>query len=108
MENLYFNSDGTIGGLPDKVSGLINQTKNNAKIEEVRTMLRDIISYKRTYGDAGIPRFTASFEFENGSFTVTDSGFANNMGLLAEQMNNRPSTGNMYAGIYHYPFRSVL
>ncbi len=108
LEDLYFNPDGTIGGLPDKVSGLINQTKNNAKIEEVRTMLRDIISYRRTYGDAGIPRFTASFEFENGGFTVTDSGFVNNMGLLAEQMNNRPSMGNMYAGIYHYQFRSVL
>lgn len=108
LEDLYFNADGTIGGLPDNISNMINRTTNNAKIEEVRTMLQDIISKKRAYGDAGIPRFTAAFRFENDSLSVTDNGFTNDMGLLLEQMNSISSTDNMYAGIYHYQFQNVL
>lgn len=108
LEDLYFTSDGKIGGLPQSISHMINDTKDNAKIEEVRTMLRDIISYKQIYGTSGIPTFASAFQFENGAFSVVDSGFANDVEELSRKMNSIISANNMYAGIYRYGFHKVL
>lgn len=103
LEVLYFASHGKIGGLPDKASKLINETKNNAKIEQIRDMLTDIIQNVSTYGASGIPDFTSELQFQNGVFSVADSGFAVNTEKLAEQM-----TPNFSSGFYKYKFEKVL
>lgn len=107
LENLYLTSDGKIGGLPERAVNLINNTKNNAKIERIKDALVDIIGNIKRYGDVGIPDFSSEFQFQNGELSVMDSGFAVNMGLLEEKITPK-SSGNMYSDIYKYKFKKVL
>ena len=107
LENLYLTPDGKIGGLPDKAANLINKTKDNAKIERMKDALRNIIGNIRISGDLGIPDFSSEFRFSNGVFSVTDSGFAVDMGALAGCLTPQ-SSGNMYSDMYKYQFRKVL
>ncbi len=107
LEKLFLTPDGKIGGLPDKAANLINRTKDNAKIERIKDALSDIIGNIRISGDLGIPDFTAQLRFDNGSFTVVDSGFAVDMGAL-DRLLTPQSFGNMYSDMYQYQFRKVL
>ncbi len=107
LENLYLTPDSKIGGLPEKVSNLINKTKDNAKIERMKDELADIIRKIRISGDLGIPDFTSQFQFSNGAFSVADSGFAVDMGALASRLTPQ-SFGNMYSDMYKYQFKKVL
>ena len=107
LESLYLTSDGKIGGLPDKAANLINNTKNNAKIERMRDALVNVIGNIRISGDLGIPDFTSEFQFSNGAFFVADSGFSADMGALDVRQTPQ-SSGNMYSDRYQYQFRKVL
>ena len=107
LENLYLMSDGKIGGLPDKAADLINKTKDNARIERMKDALKNIIGNIRISGDLGIPDFTSEFRFDNGAFSVTDSGFAIDMGALDGRLTPQ-SSGNMYSDMYEYQFKKVL
>ena len=107
LESLYMTPDGKIGGLPEKASNLINKTKGNAKIDRMRDALADIIGKIRISGDLGIPDFTSEFLFSNGVFSVTDSGFAVDMGALDGRLTPQ-SSGNMYSDMYKYQFKKVL
>ena len=107
LENLYLTPDGKIGGLPDKAANLINKTKDNAKIEQMKDALRNIIGNIRRSGDLGIPDFSSEFQFSNGAFSVADSGFAVNMGALEGRLTPQYS-GNMYSDMYKYQFKKVL
>ena len=107
LENLSMMPDGMIGGLPKKADHLINNTKNNAKTEQMREALRNIIANIRISGDLGIPDFTSQFQFKDGAFSVVDSGFAVNMGALDGRLTPQ-SSGNMYSDMYHYQFQKVL
>ena len=106
LENLYMLPDGKIGGLPKKVDHLINNTKNNAKAEQMREALRNIIGNIRISGDLGIPDFTSQFQFKDGAFSVVDSGFAVIMGALDGRLTPQYS-GNMYSDMYKYQFSKV-
>lgn len=108
LENLYIMSDGKIGGLPYGISDMINNTKDNAKIEEIRSMLRNIIGYKRIYSASSIPYFTSTFCYDKGKFSVIDSGFASDVEELSIKMTSILSTNNMYAGVYKYNFKKIL
>ena len=107
LESLYLTPDGKIGGLPDKAANLINKTKDNAKIEQMRDALRNIIGNIRRSGDLGIPDFSSEFQFSNGDFSVADSGFAVNMDALEGRLTPQYS-GNMYSDMYKYQFKKVL
>ncbi len=107
LEDLYMMPDGKIGGLPKKADNLINHTKSNVKTERMREALRNIIGNIRISGDLGIPDFTSQFRFEDGAFSVVDSGFAVNMGALDDRL-TPSSSGGMYADMYKYQFRKVL
>ena len=107
LENLYLTPDGKIGGLPDKAANLINKTKDNAKIEQMKDALRNIIGNIRRSGDLGIPDFASEFQFSNGAFSVADSGFAVDMGVLDGRLTPK-SSGNMYSDMYKYQFKKVL
>ena len=96
-----------IGGLPKKADNLINNTENNAKTEQMREALQNIIGNIRICGDLGIPDFTLQFQFKDGVFSVVDSGFAVNMGALDERLTPSSAWG-MYADMYKYQFRKVL
>ncbi len=87
--------------MPEKVSNLINKTKDNAKIERMKDALADIIRKIRISGDLGIPDFTAQFQFNNGAFSVAD------MGALDSRLTPQ-SFGNMYSDMYKYQFKKVL
>ncbi|MCI8785615.1 MAG: hypothetical protein HFI84_03020 [Eubacterium sp.] len=107
LENLYLTPDGKIGGLPEKASGLINKTRNNAKIERMKDALVNIIGNIRISGDLGIPDFTSQFQFQDGAFYVADSGFAVDMAALDGRLTPQ-SSGNMYSDMYQYQFKKVL
>lgn len=107
LESLYMTPDGKIGGLPEKASNLINKTKDNAKIDRMKDALADIIGKIRRSGDLGIPDFSLEFQFNNGAFSVVDSGFAVDMGALDGRLTPQ-SYGNMYSDMYKYQFRKVL
>lgn len=107
LDNLYMMPDGKIGGLPKKAANLINNTKNNAKTEQMREALRNIIGNIRVSGNLGIPDFMTQFLFKDGAFSVSDSGFAVNMGALEERLTPQLSD-NMYSDMYRYQFRKVL
>lgn len=107
LENLYFLPNGKIGGLPDKAAKLINDGKDNAKIDRIRDALVNIIGNNRIGGDIGIPDFTSQFRFRGGEFFVTDSGFAVDMEALSERM-TPGSNGNMHSDMYRYQFQKVL
>ncbi len=107
LENLYLTPDGKIGGLPDKAANLLNKTKDNAKTEQVRDALKNIIGKIRISGDLGIPDFTSQFQFSNGAFSVADSGFAVDVGALDGRLTPQ-SSGNMYSDMYKYQFKKVL
>ncbi len=107
LEKLYLTSDGKIGGLPERAANLINNTKDNAKIERIKDALVDIIGNIKRYGDIGIPDFSSEFQFQSGELSVMDSGFAIDTGLLSEKMVPK-SSGNMYSDIYKYKFKKVL
>lgn len=97
---------GRLGG-PDKAANLINKTKDNAKIEQMKDALRNIIGNIRRSGDLGIPDFTSKFQFSNASFSVAVSGFAMNMGAVEGRLTPQYS-GNMYSDMYKYQFKKVL
>ena len=82
LEKLYLTPDGKIGGLPEKAANLINKTKDNAKIERMRDALVNIIGKIRISGDLGIPDFTSEFHFDNGAFSVVDSGFTDRKSVV--------------------------
>ncbi|MBD5535933.1 MAG: hypothetical protein HDQ99_09810 [Lachnospiraceae bacterium] len=107
LESLYLTPDGKIGGLPEKASNLINKTKDNAKIEQMKDALADIIGNIRISGDLGIPDFTSEFQFKDGVLSVADSGFAVDMEALDGRLTPK-SSGNMYSDIYKYRFKKVL
>ena len=107
LESLYMTPDGKIGGLPDKAANLINKTKDNAKIEQMKDALRNIIGNIRRSGDLGIPDFSSEFQFSNGAFSVADSGFEVDMGALDGRLTPQ-SSGNMYSDMYKYQFKKVL
>ena len=107
LESLYFLPNGKIGGLPDKAAGLINNGKDNAKIERMRDALVNIIGKLRISGDMGIPDFTSEFRVQDGGFSVKDSGFAVDMEALDERFVPK-SFGNMYSDMYQYQFKKVL
>ena len=66
LENLYFTSDGKIGGLPKRAESLINNTKDNAKIDRIKDALVNFIGNIKRYGDIGIPDFASEVQFKNG------------------------------------------
>lgn len=101
LEDLYMMPDGKIGGLPKKADNLINNTKNNAKTEQMREALRNIIGNFRISGDLGMPDFISQFQFKDGAFSVLDSGFAVNMGALDGRLTPQ-SSDNMYSDMYKY------
>ncbi len=105
LTDLYFTSDGKIGGLPEKASHLINDTKNNAKTERMRDALSDIIGYLKNSKAIGIPDFTAEFRLDNGVFDVVDNGFSIDMEALQKSMEQK-NTGSL--GVYEYQFKKVL
>ncbi|MDE7444645.1 MAG: hypothetical protein K2N15_02900 [Lachnospiraceae bacterium] len=107
LESLYLIPDGKIGGLPEEASNLINKTKDNAKIEQMKDALRNIIGNIKISGDLGIPDFTSEFQFSNGAFSVADSGFAVDMGALDGRLTPQ-SSGNMSSDMYKYQFKKVL
>ena len=107
LGDLYMMHDGKIGGLPKKAYNLINNTKNNARTEQMSEALRNIIGNMRISGDLGVPDFTSQFQFKDGAFSVLDSGFAINMGALDGRLTPQ-SSGNMYSDMYKYQFEKVL
>ncbi|MDE7130292.1 MAG: hypothetical protein K2O65_00635 [Lachnospiraceae bacterium] len=107
LKNLYMLPDGNIGGLPGKADKLINHTKDNVKVDQMRDALRNIIGNIGVSGDVGIPDFTSQFQFQQGAFSVVDSGFAVNMGALEGRLTPQYS-GNMYSDMYRYRFKKVL
>ena len=107
LENLYLTPDGKIGGLPDKIGNMINNTKNNAKIDRIRDMLTDIIQNISIFGNIGIPDFTSEFQFRNGEFSVADSDFHVDVNALDKKLTPHYS-GNMYSDMYKYKFKKVL
>ena len=107
LKNLYMLPDGNIGGLPGKADKLINHTKDNVKADQMRDALRNIIGNIGVSGDVGIPDFTSQFQFEDGAFSVVDSGFAVDMGALDARLTPHYS-GNMYSDMYRYRFKKVL
>ena len=107
LEDLYLTPDGKIGGLPDKIGNMINNTKNNAKIDRIRDMLTDIIQNISISGNIGIPDFTSEFQFRNGEFSVVDSGFHVDVNALDKKLTPHYS-GNMYSDMYEYKFKKVL
>ncbi len=111
LEQLYYTADGKIGGLPVNVTDLVNKTKNNTKIENLRESLHNIISFKQAYGIENLPRFAASFTFSAGSFSAEDQGFDTDMAGMQEKIESIFSsnhTGSKYGGVYQYQFRSIL
>lgn len=107
LKNLYMLPDGNIGGLPGKADKLINHTKDNVKVDQMRDALRNIIGNIGISGDLGIPDFSSEFQFSNGAFSVADSGFAVDMNALNGRLTPQYS-GNMYSDMYRYQFRKVL
>lgn len=107
LENLYLTPDGKIGGLPEKAAYLINKTKDNAKIEQMKDALVDIIGNIRISGGLEIFNFTSQFQFKDGAFAVADSGFAVDMGALDDRLTPQSSV-NMYSNMHKYQFRKVL
>ncbi len=107
LKNLYMLPDGNIGGLPGKADKLINHTKDNVKVDQMRDALRNIIGNIGVSGDVGIPDFTSQFQFKDGAFSVVDSGFAVDMGALDARLTPHYS-GNMYSDMYRYRFKKVL
>ncbi len=107
LQNLYMLPDGKIGGLPKKADNLINNTKDNVKVDQMRDALRNIIGNIGVSGDVGIPDFTSQFQFQHGAFSVVDSGFAVDMGALDGRFTPQ-SSGNMYSDMYKYGFKIVL
>ena len=107
LESLYLTPDGKIGGLPNRAANLINKTKDNAKVERMKDTLVDIIGNIRMSGDLGIPDFISEFQFKDGAFSVTDNGFAVDMGALDGRLTPK-SSGNMYSDMYKYQFKKVL
>ena len=107
LKNLYMLPDGNIGGLPGKADKLINHTKDNVKVDQMRDALRNIIGNIVVSGDLGIPDFTSQFQFTDGAFSVVDSGFAVDMGALDARLTPHYS-GNMYSDMYRYRFKKVL
>lgn len=107
LEDLYFTPDGKIGGLPAKAANLINNGKDNIKIEQMRDALVDIIGKLRISGDMGIPGFVSEFRFQDGEFWVADSGFSMDMAALEDRLIPK-SSGNMYSDMYRYQFKKVL
>ncbi len=107
LKNLYMLPDGKIGGLPKKADHLINHTKDNVKVDQMRDALRNIIGNIGVSGDVGIPDFTSQFQFQHGAFSVVDSGFAINMGALEGRLTPQ-SSGGMYVDMYRYRFQKVL
>lgn len=107
LGNLSMMPDGKIGGLPKKADHLINHTKDNVKVDQMRDALRNIIGNIGVSGDVGIPDFSSQFQFQHGMFSVVDSGFAVNMGALDGRLTPQ-SSGNMYSDMYHYQFQEVL
>ena len=107
LKNLYMLPDGNIGGLPGKADKLINHTKDNVKVDQMRDALRNIIGNIVVSGDVGIPDFTSQFQFKDGAFSVVDSGFAVDMGALDARLTPHYS-GNMYSDMYRYRFKKVL
>ena len=104
LEDLYIipMSGGKIGGLPDKAANIINNTKNNAKIERLKDSINDIIGNISQNGDS-IPEFTSEFQFQNGEFSVVDSGFHIDMSALEKKMNSE-----YYGSSYQYKFQEIL
>lgn len=102
LKDLYLTADGRIGGLPEKVGNMVNNTKNNAKIDCIKDMLTDIIQNIGRHQD--IPYFSSAFQFSGGEFHVADTGFAADTGTLERGLS--PS----YAGlqVYRYKFKRVL
>lgn len=105
LEDLYLTPDGRIGGLPDKIGNMINNTKNNAKIDRIRDMLTDIIQNISISGNIGIPDFTSEFQFRNGEFSVADSGFHVDVNVLDKKMTPEYAGSNR---TYNYKFKAVL
>ncbi len=102
LEDLYLTSDGKIGGLPERVGGMINNTQNNSKIDRIRDMLTDIVQNMRCYKD--VPYFISEFQFSDGHFSVTDSGFPIDTNALEKAL--QPDYGG--AGAYRYQFKKVF
>lgn len=107
LEKLYLTSDGKIGGLPEPAAKLINNGKDNAKIERVRDALINIIDTVRRSGNIGIPDFTSKLCFQKGEFSVIDEGFAVDMEALAERVIFKAS-GGLYSEMYRYGFKKVF
>ena len=107
LEDLYMMPDGKIGGLPKKADNLINNTKNNAKTEQMREALQNIIGNIRISGDLGIPDFTSQFQFMDGVFSIVDSGFSVNMDALDGRLTPK-SSGDVYSDMYRYRLKKVL
>lgn len=105
LEDLYLTPNGKIGGLPDKVGNMINNTKNNAKIDRIRDILTDIIQNISRYGNIGIPDFTSEFQFQNGEFSVVDNGFDVDVNALDKRMTPQYTGSNQ---TYKYKFKEVL
>ena len=103
LESLYFLPNGKIGGLPDRAAALINNGKDNAKIDRIRDALINIIGNIRISGNIGIPDFSSEFQFSGGEFAVTDSGFLVDLKALDEKLSPKYS-GNTY----EYQFKKVL
>ena len=105
LEDLYLMPNGKIGGLPDKVGNMINNTKNNAKIDRIRDILTDIIQNISNSDNIGIPDFTSEFQFRNGEFSVEDSGFHVDVNALDKKMTPEYAGSNR---TYKYKFKEVL
>lgn len=107
LEDLYMLPNGKIDGLSKTADNLINNMKNNAKTEQMRKALRNIIGNIWISGDLGIPDFMSQFQFKDGAFSVVESGFVVNMGALDGWLTPQ-SSGGMYSDMYRYRFKKVL
>lgn len=107
-EDLYVTQDGKIGGLPDRVSSYVNETKDNVKAIEIFEKMQNVISYQKVYGKRNAPEFTSSFQFQNGELSVTDNGFMIDIADLSAKMNSIVSGKSMYGNTYEYSFKKVL
>lgn len=105
LEDLYLRPDGRVGGLPEKTEKLLYETKNNVKIENILDMLTDIVQNISKYGENGIPDFSSTFQFQDGTLSVWDSGFAVDVEALADNMTYQASDKYNY---YKYKFDRVL
>lgn len=105
LEDLYLRPDGKVGGLPKKTEKLLYETKNNVKIENIRDMLTDIVQNISKYGENEIPDFSSTFQFQDGTLFVGDSGFAIDVEALADNMTYHASDNYDY---YKYKFDRVL